>query len=164
MMSRQTPTVLCLQRSKRSKQWRDSTYCGSCRNILIVYQHTDVVVLPSSELYLLHWLDMQKKQNSPLKWSRAVKSSLCTPLCPGWLHYTCEKRLVALLKLLKHEQGLNKLPCTHGAWLEHTRRAHMQANVWSRGVVSSPSLWSLGSTSIVADYCQCKPRKHQLQN
>ena len=31
--------------------------------------------LPSSELYLLHWLDLQKDQNSPLKWSRAVKSS-----------------------------------------------------------------------------------------
>ena len=30
--------------------------------------------LPSSELYLLHWLDLQKGQNSPLKWSRAVKN------------------------------------------------------------------------------------------
>ena len=79
---------------KRSKQSHDSTYCGSCRNRLIVYlysQHIDAVLLalrwepqlgtnftaflPSSELYLLHWLDLQKERNSPLKSSSAVKSS-----------------------------------------------------------------------------------------
>ena len=31
--------------------------------------------LPSAELYLLHWQDLQKGQNSPQKWSRAVTSS-----------------------------------------------------------------------------------------
>jgi hypothetical protein len=70
----------------KEAQSHDSTYCESCRNILAVYlysQHTDIglltlgwepqlgasfaAFLPSSELYLLHWLDMQKKQNSPLK-------------------------------------------------------------------------------------------------
>ena len=35
------------------------------------------------------------------------------------LHYPCEKGLVVLFKLLRHEQGFNKLPRTHGAWLEH---------------------------------------------
>ena len=45
------------------------------------------------------------------------------------LHYPCEQNMVVLFKLLRHEQGLNKLPRTHGAWLEHTRRAQVQANV-----------------------------------
>ena len=34
--------------------------------------------------------------------------------------------------------GLNKLPRTHCAWLEHTRRAHVQAKVLSRDVVLDP--------------------------
>ena len=45
------------------------------------------------------------------------------------LHYSCEKRLVARFKLLKHEQGLNTLPRTDDACLEPTRRAHVLANV-----------------------------------
>ena len=87
------PCVNRCEYNQRSEQLHDSTYCGSCRNKLIVYlcyQH-DVVLLalrwerhlgtsftaflPSSELYLLHWLDLQKEQNSPLKWLRAVNSS-----------------------------------------------------------------------------------------
>ena len=87
------PVSTSLSIPKEAKS-HDLTYCRSCRNILIVYlysQHTDVVLLalrwkpqlgtsftaflPSSELYLLRWLDLQKEQNNPLKWSRAVKSS-----------------------------------------------------------------------------------------
>ena len=87
------PCVYRCEHTQRSKQSHDSTYCGSCRNRLIVYlysQHTDALLLalrrepqlgtnfiaflPSSELYLLHWLDLQKERNSPLKWSSAVKS------------------------------------------------------------------------------------------
>ena len=45
------------------------------------------------------------------------------------LLYPYEKRLVVLFKLLRHEQVLNKLSRAHGAWLEHTRRAHVQTNV-----------------------------------
>ena len=51
------------------------------------------------------------------------------------VHYPCDKRLVGCFKLLKHEQGLNKLPRTHGAWMEHMRRPRKQANVCSRDVV-----------------------------
>ena len=54
---------------------------------------------------------------------KGCEEFLCTPLCPGWL----KERLVAPFKLLNHEQGLNKLPRFHGAWLEHIRRAHVQA-------------------------------------
>ena len=87
------PFVYRYEYTQRSKQSLESTYYGSYIHILIVYlysQYTDVVLLglrveiqldtsftaflPSSELYLLHWLDLQKEQNSPLKLSRAVKS------------------------------------------------------------------------------------------
>ena len=27
------------------------------------------------------------------------------------------------------EQGVDKLPATHAAWIEHMRRAHVQANI-----------------------------------
>ena len=80
--------VYMCEHTQRSKQSYDSTYCGSWGNRLIVSQHTDVVLLalrwvpqlgtsltafiPS---FKLHWLDLQKEQNSPLKWSRAVKNS-----------------------------------------------------------------------------------------
>jgi len=131
---------------------------------------TFTVFLPSSELYLLHWLDLQKVQNSPLKWSRVVKSSfthhcvLENSTLPMW------KGMVVLFKLLRHELGFNISPCTHDAWverLEHTRRAHVHANIWSRDIVLDPiipNLWSLDSTRMMANCCPCKPRKRQLQN
>ena len=83
---------------------------------LFAGSHSFTSFLSFSELYLLHWLDLQKGQNSPLKWSRAVKSSCAHHyVCGPWmaLHYPCEKRLVVLFKLLRYEQGLNKLPRTH---------------------------------------------------
>ena len=45
-----------------------------------------------------------------------------------------------LLKQMNYDQGLSKLPHTHGAWLEHIRQAHVQANVWSRDVVLDPTI------------------------
>ena len=62
--------------------------------------------------------------------AKGCEEFLCTTLCPGLLYIThAKKGLVVLFKLLRHEQGFNKLPRTHGAWLEHTRREHVQANV-----------------------------------
>ena len=96
--------------------------------------------------------------------STAVKSSCAH-------HYVLDGSTLPVWKtsdvtfqILKHEQGLNKLPRTHGECLEHTRRAHVLANVWSRDVVLDPNLLSLDTTSMVADCCQCNSRKHQLQN
>jgi len=41
-----------------------------------------------------------------------------------------------LFKLLKPDQGVDKLPPTPGAWL---RRAHLQANIWSQDLVLHPT-------------------------
>ncbi len=40
-----------------------------------------------------------------------------------------------LFKQLRVEQGVDKLPAIHGAWIEHMRRAHVQANIWHRDMV-----------------------------
>ena len=41
-----------------------------------------------------------------------------------------------LFKQLRVEQGVDKLPATHGAWIEHMRRAHVQANnIWHHDMV-----------------------------
>ena len=94
MMSRQTPTALCLQvwvyPKKRTVAWFNilwklqkqinslpilPAWCRALGSSLGATLGTSFTAfLPSSELYLLHWLDLQE-QNSPLNWSRAVKSS-----------------------------------------------------------------------------------------
>jgi hypothetical protein len=59
--------------------------------------------------------------------------------CPRKSHFTQASKLRwHLFKTLKTEQGVDKLPPTHGAWLEHIRRAHVQANVWSQDLVVDP--------------------------
>ena len=108
------PCVYRCVHTQRSKEMHDTTYCGSCRNIIIVYLYSqhDVVLLalrwepqlgnsfiaflPSSELYLVHWLDMQKGQNSP--WSGQWLCRVLVHTIMYWmaLHYPCEKRMVVL--------------------------------------------------------------------
>ena len=44
-----------------------------------------------------------------------------------------------LFKQLKEEQGVDKLPPTQGAWIEHIRRAHVQANIWCQDMVLNPT-------------------------
>ena len=68
---------------------------------------------------------------------------------------------------LRYEQGLNKLPRTHVLWgmvgiyKASTRADECLITGYSQ---SSQNLWSLDSTSMVADYWQCKPRKLQFLN
>lgn len=45
-----------------------------------------------------------------------------------------------LFKALKEDQGVNKLPPTPGAWCEHIKRAHMQANIWAQDIIPNPEL------------------------
>ena len=40
-----------------------------------------------------------------------------------------------LFKQLRVEQGVDKLPATHGAWIEHMRHDHVQANTWHHDMV-----------------------------
>ena len=70
---------------------------------------------------------------------KGCEEFLCALFCPRRLHITQAKDLRwHLFKLLKPEQGVDKLPPTHGAWLEHIRRAHVQASVWSQDLVLDP--------------------------
>ena len=43
------------------------------------------VFLPSSELYLQHWLGVEGAEQST-EVDKGCKEFLCTPLCPGWLY------------------------------------------------------------------------------
>jgi len=64
---------------------------------------------------------------------------LCSLFCPRKLQITQAHNLRwQLFKTLKAEQGVETLPPTHGAWLEHIKRAHVQANVWSQDLVLNP--------------------------
>ena len=133
MMSRQTSTALCLHVCAYPKRQTDAIYCGSCRNVLIVYLYSqhDVVLLAlrwEPQLHIISFIfrtvlaalagfaEGAKQSTEVVK---GCEEFLCTPLCAMWtiiwmaLHYPCEKRLVVLFKLLRYEQGLNKLPRTH---------------------------------------------------
>ena len=44
-----------------------------------------------------------------------------------------------LLKQLTDDQGVDKLPPTQGAWIEHIRRAHVQCNIWRQDMVLNPT-------------------------
>ena len=128
------------EHTQRSKQSHDSTYRWSCRNILVVYlhsQHTDVVLLVLSweRQASQHFFRVPNcacctgwicKRSRRVHWSGLGLWRVLVHTIVSWmaLHCPCEKRLVVPFKLLRHEQGLNKLPRTHGAWLEHTRE-HM---------------------------------------
>lgn len=39
---------------------------------------------------------------------------------------------------LKEDQGVEHLPPTYGAWLEHIKRAHLQSNIWEQDDVLNP--------------------------
>jgi hypothetical protein len=43
-------------------------------------------------------------------------------------------------KRLSPNQGVEKLPPTSGAWKQHTRRAHLQANIWAQDLVLNPEI------------------------
>ncbi len=45
-----------------------------------------------------------------------------------------------MFKQLKSNQGVEKLPPTQGAMIEHTNRAHLQAHVWAQDIVPRPEL------------------------
>jgi len=64
---------------------------------------------------------------------------LCALFCPRRHHVTQAKDLRwHLFKQLKPVQGVDKLPPTHGAWLQHIRRAYVQASIWSQDIVLDP--------------------------
>ena len=64
---------------------------------------------------------------------------LCALFCPRRHHVTQAKDLRwHLFKQLKPDQGVDKLPPTHGAWLQHIRRAHVQASIWLQDIVRDP--------------------------
>ena len=45
-----------------------------------------------------------------------------------------------LFKQMKPDQGVDKLPPTPGTWAEHIRKAHLQANIWSRDISLDPDI------------------------
>lgn len=64
---------------------------------------------------------------------------LCALFCPKNMEISRAKDLRwTLFKQLKPEQGVDKLPPTPGAWAEHIRRAHLQANIWSQDIIPDP--------------------------
>ena len=61
---------------------------------------------------------------------RCCEDFLCSLFCPGGVRIgETNMRRWFLFKQLRDEQGVDKLPATHGAWIEHMRRAHVQANI-----------------------------------
>ena len=71
---------------------------------------------------------------------RGCEEFLCALFCPKYLHVTQANALRwHLFKLLKPDQGVDKLPPIPGVWLEHIRRAHLQANIWSQDLVLHPT-------------------------
>ena len=71
---------------------------------------------------------------------RGCEEFLCYLFCPGGVHIGQAKMLRCFLfKQLKDEQGVDKLPPTQEAWIEHIRRAHVQANIWCQDMVLNPT-------------------------
>ncbi len=71
---------------------------------------------------------------------RGCEEFLCSMFCPSGVSIGQAKRLRwCLFKQLKDEQGVDKLPPTQGAWVEHIRRAHIQCHMWLQDLVLNPS-------------------------
>ena len=65
---------------------------------------------------------------------------LCSLFCPRGVHIGQAQTLRWLLfKRLKDDEAVDKLPPTQGAWIEHIRRAHVQANIWHQDMVLNPT-------------------------
>ncbi|XP_014665031.1 PREDICTED: uncharacterized protein LOC106807252 [Priapulus caudatus] len=65
---------------------------------------------------------------------------LCSLSCPSGVHIGQANMLRwFLFKQLKDEQGVDELPPTQGAWIQHIRRAHVQANIWHQDMVLKPT-------------------------
>jgi hypothetical protein len=70
---------------------------------------------------------------------KGCEEFLCTLFSPRKLQITQASNLRwYLFKTLNTEQEVDKLTPTHGAWLEHIKRAHMQASVWSQDLALDP--------------------------
>ena len=71
---------------------------------------------------------------------RGCEEFLCSMFCPSGVSIGQAKRLRwCLFKQLKDEEGVDKLPPTQGAWVEHIRRAHIQCHMWLQDLVLNPS-------------------------
>ena len=71
---------------------------------------------------------------------RGCEEFLCYLFCPSGLQIGQATTLRwFLFKQLKDDQGVDKLPPTRGAWIEHIRRAHVQANIWHQDMVLNPT-------------------------
>jgi len=70
---------------------------------------------------------------------KGCEEFLCSLVCPKRLNiYQAKDLRWYMFKRLRRDQGVDKLPPTEGAWFEHIRRAHIQANVWSQDLVLNP--------------------------
>ena len=83
---------------------------------------------------------MAKELNHPKKFFVGCEEFLCSLFCPSGVHIG-EARMLRwfLFKQLKDEQGVDKLPPTQEAWIEHIRRAHVQANIWCQDMALHPA-------------------------
>ena len=63
---------------------------------------------------------------------RGCEEFICSHFCPHWGSIYAQ---VVFSKQLRVEQGVDKLPATHGAWIDHMRRARFQANIWYHDMV-----------------------------
>ena len=77
-----------------------------------------------------------------LKGCEELSCSQYTVFCPKQLHVSQYNTLWwHIVKPLKPDQGLDKLPTTQSVWLEHTRRTQVQA--WPSFVSSAISIGSV---------------------
>ena len=71
---------------------------------------------------------------------RGCEEFLCSLFSPVGVHFGQAKMLRwFLFKQLTDEQGVDKLPPTQGAWIEHICRAHVQYNIWHQDMVLNPT-------------------------
>ena len=62
---------------------------------------------------------------------RGCEEFLCSFFLSRWNpHWGSKDAHVLLFKQLRDQQGVNKLPGTQGAWIEHMRCAHDQAIIF----------------------------------
>ena len=65
---------------------------------------------------------------------------ICSLFCPNEIHiWEAMVLRCFLFKQPRGEQGVDTLPPTQGAWIEHMRCAHVQANIWHQAMVLNPT-------------------------
>lgn len=120
--------------------WHALTGCDTTGHIRGKGKQTCFKAFMASPPDVVSSLQMLGEGDSPSKEVvEGCEAFLCSLYCPRGVKLSRASSLRwHLFKMMKPEQGVDKLPPTQGAWKQHILRAHLQANIWAQDLEEKP--------------------------